>query len=103
MFPDDLTSHRLYVFWRGVCEEAGLPGLRIHNCRRTYASQGVMNGVDLPTVGRLLGHRRLATTAIYADLDDAALQGAADKAAGRGAEAMGLSIERSKDPGVITR
>ena len=49
-----------------------------------------MNGVGLPTVGRLLGHRRLETTAIYAHLDDAALQGAAEKAAGRIAKAMGF-------------
>ncbi len=29
VFPDDLTASRLYDFWRGVREEAGLPGLRI--------------------------------------------------------------------------
>ena len=52
-------------------------GLRIHDCRHTWASQGVMNGVGLTTVRRLLGHRRRSTTAIYAHLDDAALQGTA--------------------------
>ena len=51
VFPDDLTSDRLYTFWCGVREEAGLPGLRIHDCRHTWASQGVMNGVGLTTVG----------------------------------------------------
>ena len=88
VFPDDLTASRLYEFWRGVREEAGLPGLRIHDCRHTWASQDIMNGVGLPTVGRLLGHTRLATTAIYAHLDDSALQAAAEKAAGRIAKAM---------------
>ena len=90
VFPEDLTAGPLYTFWRGVREEAGLPGLRIHDCRHTWASQGIMNGVGLPTVGRLLGHRRLATTAIYAHLDDSALQAAAEKAAGRIAKAMGF-------------
>ena len=80
----------MYVFWCGIREEAGLPGLRIHDCRYTCASQGIMNGVGLPTVGRLLGHRRLATTAIYAHLDDAALHTAAEQAAGRIAKAMGF-------------
>ena len=47
-----------------------------------------MNGVGLPTVGGLLGHKRLATTGIYAHLDDNALQAAAEKAAGRIAKAM---------------
>ena len=88
VFHDDLTTGRLYRFWCGVRAEAGLPGLRIHDCRHTYASQGIMNGVGLPTVGKLLGHRRLATTAIYAHLDDAALHAAAEKAAGRVAKAM---------------
>ena len=95
VFPEDLTSHRLYMFWCGVREEAGLPGLRIHDCRHTWASQGVRNGVGLPTVGRLLGHRRLATTAIYAHLDDSALQAAAETAAGRIAKAMRFEAETS--------
>ncbi len=97
VFPEDLTSHRLYKFWCVVREEAGLPGLRIHDYRHTWASQGVRNGVGLPTVGRLLGHRRLATTAIYAHLDDSALQAAAEKAAGRIAKAMGFEAETSPE------
>ena len=47
-------------------------GLRIHDARRTYASHGFMNGVGLATVGKPLGHRRRATTAIDAHLDDEA-------------------------------
>ena len=47
VFPETLTSNRLYTFWCGIREEAGLPGLRIHDCRHTWASQGVMNGVGL--------------------------------------------------------
>ncbi len=41
----------------------------------TYASQGVMNGVGLTAVGKLPGHRRRETTAIYAHMDDAAQVG----------------------------
>ena len=93
VFPEDLTSARLYAFWKGIREEAGLPGLRIHDARHTWASQGLTNGVGLPTVGRLLGHRNRATTAIYAHLDDAALQDAAAQAAGVIAGAMGYRAE----------
>ena len=89
LFPEDLTSARLYTFWVGVRDEAGLPGLRIHDCRHTWASQGVMNGVGLSTVGRLLGHRQRETTAIYAHLDDGALRDAAAQAAAVIARAMG--------------
>ena len=70
-------------------EDTGLPRLRIHDCRHTFASQGVMNGVGLTTVGKLLGHNRRETTAIYAHLDDAALQEAAAQAAAVIARAMG--------------
>ena len=77
IFPEALASGLLYRFWCEVREQAGLTGLRIHDCRHTWASQGVINGVGLPTVGRLLGHRRHRTTAIYAHLDDAALRDAA--------------------------
>ncbi len=93
VFPEDLTSSRLYTFWVGTREEAGLPGLRIHDCRHTWASQGVMNGVGLTTVGRLLGHRQRETTAIYAHLDDGALRGAAAQAAAVIARAMGYRAE----------
>ena len=93
VFPQDLTSNRLYTFWVGVREEAGLPGVRIHDCRHTWASQGVMNGVGLPTVGRLLGHRRWSTTAIYAHLDDNVLRDAAAQAAAVIARAMGYKAE----------
>ncbi len=81
MFPEDPTSAGLYAFWVGVREEAGLRADRIHDARHTYASQGVMNGVGLTAVGKLLGHRKRATTAIYANLDDAALRDAAHAAA----------------------
>ena len=80
--------------WLKLRALAGLEDARIHDCRHTWASQGIMNGVGLPAVGRLLGHRRLATTAIYAHLDDSTLQAAAEKAAGRIAKAMGFKAER---------
>ena len=93
MFPEDLTSQRLYTFWCGIREEAGLPGLRIHDCRHTWASQGVMNGVGLTTVGRMLGHRNRETTAIYAHLDDTALRDAAAQATSVIARAMNFEAE----------
>ena len=70
-----------------------MPGLRIHDCRHTWALQGIMNGVGLPTVGRLPGHRRLATTAIYAHFDDNALQAIVKKTAVGIATAMGFKGE----------
>ena len=70
-------------------QDAGLPSLRIPDCRHTWASQGVMNGVGLQTVARSLGHRKRRSTAIYAHLDDAASQDAATQATAAVADAMG--------------
>ena len=94
VFPRDLTSDNVYRFWCQVREQAGLPGLRIHDCRHTWASQGLINGVGLPTVGRLLGHSRQRTTAIYAHLDDTVLQDAAAQTVLMIANAMGFEIPR---------
>ena len=56
-----------------------------------------MNGVGFATVGRLLGHRKRATTAIYARLDDAALRDAAAQTASIIASAMGYTAEPLPD------
>ena len=93
VFPEDLTSQRLCTFWCGIREEAGQPGLRIHDCRHTWASQGVTNGVALTAVGRMLRHRNRETAAICAHLDDAALRDAAAQAASVIARAMNDTAE----------
>ena len=56
-------------------------GLRIQDCRHTWTSQGVMNGISLITVDRMLGHLDCETTANCAHLDDAALRDVAAQAA----------------------
>jgi len=49
-------------------------------------------------VGKLLGHRKRATTAIYAQLDDAALRAAAAHAATVIARAMGYRAAPPRAP-----
>ena len=71
-----------------IRDEAGLPGLRIHDLRHTAASQAVMAGEGLALVGRLLGYRRHRTTAGYARLADAHLVDAGEKAGLAIAQAM---------------
>jgi integrase len=57
-------------YWHEFREKAGLPGVRIHDLRHTYASHAAMNKETLPMIGRLLGHANHQSTARYAHLDD---------------------------------
>ena len=47
---------------------AGLRDVRIHDIRRSCASRALALGEGWPIIGRLLGHRRVETTARYAHL-----------------------------------
>lgn len=52
-----------------LTKKCGFPdATKIHSLRHTFASHLVMNGVDLPTVQRLMGHTNIQTTMIYSHL-----------------------------------
>lgn len=51
-----------------VIQQAGLHGVTFHTLRHTFASHAVMNGIDLYTVGRILGHKTIQQTQRYAHL-----------------------------------
>ena len=53
---------------------AGLPEVRIHDLRHTFASTLVNNGVSLYEVQKLLGHAHIRTTERYAHLRQERLQ-----------------------------
>lgn len=55
--------------WKRLIARAGITGLRIHDLRRTLGSWQAAGGAGLPIIGKSLGHRSSAATAIYARLD----------------------------------
>ena len=54
--------------WETIRAQAGLHDVRIHDIRHSFASRALALGEGLPIIGRLLGHRRVDTTARYAHL-----------------------------------
>ena len=58
----------LHHYWRPIRERAGLPDVRIHDLRHSYASRALALGESLYTIGKLLGHTSVATSARYAHL-----------------------------------
>jgi len=69
--------------WTHIREEAGLPGLRLHDLRHSWASVAAMNGVDMVTIAKLLGHALVETTERYVHLSDQSVTDAADRVSNR--------------------
>lgn len=74
--------------WQRLRKVAGLENVRIHDLRHTYASMAVTNGIDLLTVGKILGHTNYQTTERYAHLADDAIRRASDRVSGMMAGAI---------------
>jgi integrase len=70
--------HNKHLFqWIGA---AGITkNITFHCFRHTYAVLQLANGTDIYTVSKMLGHRELKTTQIYAKVVDHAKRTAADK------------------------
>jgi integrase len=82
-----------YVFWNPeterkrssireafttACRKAKITDFHFHDLRHTFASQLIMNGVDITTVSRLLGHANLTMTLRYSHLAPNHLKNAVD-------------------------
>ena len=66
--PDGTRRSWVHKDLPRIAEGVGLTNVTPHILRHTFASWLVMEGVDLPTVQKLLGHSDITTTMIYAHL-----------------------------------
>jgi transposase len=76
-----LTS--LNATWTSLRKAAGIPDVRLHDLRHSFASDALMGGVPLAIVGEMLGHREPATTKRYAHLADRVVREAIEHTTGR--------------------
>jgi len=66
-------------YWSRIRERADLPGVTIHDLRRTVGSRLAQAGVPIHHISEVLGHRDSAVTAIYARLSEDNQRAALDK------------------------
>jgi integrase len=81
VFPGDRPDQPLQDIkksWQKMREAAGIPDVRLHDLRHTFASLLASDGVPLSIIGQLLGHTQVATTSRYAHLVQDALREALD-------------------------
>ena len=85
LFTNSKNSERLKSIdkvWQRLRKEAGLPHVRIHDLRHTFASMLINSGRSLYEVQRLIGHSSASvTTERYAHLTTKTLQAATDSVA----------------------
>jgi len=73
VFPNPKTGKPYYSCWDAwvtTRNKAGLPGLRMHDLRHTYASMMLQSGSDIFAVQQALAHTQLKTTALYLHLTE---------------------------------
>lgn len=63
-------THRVNIdkVWQKIRKDAKLDDVRIHDLRRTFASQLASDGISLLQIGKLLNHKNSVTTEVYAHL-----------------------------------
>ena len=66
--------------WRALLKRARLFDVRLHDLRRTTGSVMAGQGTSLPIIGRVLGHKHQASTAVYARLSIDPLRDAMESA-----------------------
>jgi integrase len=76
--------------WIKIRKEVGLEDVRIHDLRHSFASLAAAQGVDLLTLGKLMGHRNASTTSRYAHLTE--------KHVSKANQSIGDALERAFAP-----
>ncbi len=80
VFPNPATGEPMKHFhgtWDRIRRNAGVPDLRVHDIRHSFASMLINSGHSLYEIQKLLGHADLSTTQRYSHLMKSTLKNAA--------------------------
>ena len=83
LFPNPKTGKpfkSIFNAWNTARIKAGLPDLRIHDLRHSFASALVNSGIPIYDVQKLLGHQSVKTTERYSHLSQDRLRESSSKA-----------------------
>ena len=81
---------------KALLKQAGLPDIRFHDLRHTFATNALAHGMDIKTLSTILGHVSSATTLnTYSHITDEMRQKAAAKIDAGIAKAEPQPIEES--------
>jgi len=83
VFPNFKTGEpfvNVFRAWDYARQQAGMPKLRLHDLRHSFASALVNRGVSIYEVQNLLGHSSINTTKRYAHLSPERLRQSAEVA-----------------------
>jgi len=82
LFINDVTGKpftNFFYAWDAARKKAGMPELRVHDLRHSFASFLVNGGRSLYEVQKILGHTQISTTQRYAHLSNDSLVSAANE------------------------
>ena len=71
----------IFCSWNTARKQAGLPEVRIHDLRHSFASNCINQQVSIYEVSKLLGHAQVSTTARYSHLSRETLLAAVEASA----------------------
>ena len=55
--PTSIDRH-----FKSACKAAGITGVRIHDLRHSFISNAILNGMNIVTVSKYVGHKNVTTT-----------------------------------------
>jgi len=64
------TSHSLYNRLKRLYLKCQITKANVHTLRHTFGTYLIINGIDVPTVQKIMGHRRIETTMQYCHIPD---------------------------------